>query len=85
MEGELEIIDTQQFIDMDIYTPRGSKLVKGYGEGVMCRVLIARLPSCPRFFYDEDWLKRQPHKFQDLIPRENFIWYNILGWHYARK
>ena len=28
MERELEIIDTQRFIDADIYTPRGQKLVK---------------------------------------------------------
>ena len=64
MEGELEIIDTQQFIDMDIYTPRGSKLVKGYGEGVMCRVLIARLPSCPRFSMMKTGSRGNPISFK---------------------
>jgi len=85
IERELEIIDTQRFVDADIYTPRGPKLVKrirGRGNVLSARRPVAKLP---RVFYDKDWLERQSQKFQDQIPAENFLWYNILGWHYARQ
>ena len=85
IERELEIIDTQRFIDSDIYTPRGSKPIKrirGKGNALSSRRPVAKLP---KVFYDKDWLKTQPKRFRDHIPAENFLWYNILGWHYTRK
>lgn len=82
MEKELEIIDTQRFVDADIYTPRGSKPVKrirGTANNMSARRPVATLP---RVFYDKDWLERQPSKFLEQVPDETFPWYSILGWHY---
>ena len=76
---ELQIIDNQRLVDMDIFTPRGSKPVKPR-QGIRniqssCKA-VANLPCA---FYNEEWLERQPPKFHAGIPDEKFKWYSIRG------
>ena len=80
LETELRIIDNQRLVDTDIFTPRGSKLVKwrrGIGNPQSSRKAVAGLPWV---FYDEEWLERQPLKFHAQIPTEKFKWYSIYGY-----
>ena len=75
---ELQIIDDQWLVDIDIFTPRGSKPVKrrwGIRNIQSSRKAVANLPHA---FYNE-WLERQPPKFHAGIPDEKFKWYSIHG------
>ena len=79
LETELQIIDDQQLVDMDIFTPRGLKPVKQRRGTRNLQTSHRVVAGLPWTFYDKEWLERQPPKFHAQIPAEKFKWYNIYG------
>jgi hypothetical protein len=85
LEREMGILDSQRYVDADIFMPRGSKPVRriqGTGNRSSTRSAVSHLPQA---FYDEGWLEKQPQKFKGEVSMEDFPWYKILGYNHTRN
>jgi hypothetical protein len=80
MENELAIIDQQQLIDDDIFTPRGSKPIKRLQVG---NAITHRDPPCewPRVLHDNDWYESKPSDYCQAtlkVSKDEFKWMKIM-------